>query len=66
MIMTDWSKMLLPYENKWVAISEDERSVLASGDTFEQVSEAVKARRLTARYMHVPDFKSIYALSCRG
>ena len=66
MIMTDWTKMLLPYENKWVAISEDEKSVLASGDTFDQVSEKVETQHLKARYMHVPDFKSIYALSCRG
>lgn len=66
MIMTDWTKMLLPHENKWVAISEDEKSVLASGDTFEQVSDAIEAGHLKARYMHVSDFKSIYALSCQG
>ena len=66
MIMTDWSKMLLPHENKWVAISEDEKSVLASGDTFEQVSEAIETQHLKARYMYVHGFNGIYALSCRG
>ena len=65
MIMIDWSEMLLPYENKWVAISEDEKSVLASGDTLEQVSEVIETKHLKARYMYVHSFDGIYALSCQ-
>jgi hypothetical protein len=65
MIMTDWSKLLLPYENKYVALSLDEKAVLASGDTLQEVSKIVEERKLKARYMKVPRFDCVYALQCQ-
>ena len=58
-------RILKPYENKYVAISLDDKEVLASGDTLEEVHKNIEERRLKARYMHVPRFDCIYALQCQ-
>ena len=59
--MIDWSKMLLPYENKWVAISEDEESVLASGSELKDVVQVIEGGKLKARYTFIGSFDSIFA-----
>lgn len=38
----NYGKMLLDYLGKWVALSEDESSVIASGDTLTEVIDAAE------------------------
>ena len=63
--MINWTKLLMPYENKWVAISEDEKSVLASGDDLETVMHAIEEKKLKARYTFVPRFDCVLAPQCQ-
>ena len=62
--MTDWKDLLLPYEDKWVAISEDEKTVLSSGDDLQSVVKYIEEQKLKARYLKVPRFDCVYALQC--
>lgn len=38
----DLSKILLPFENKWVALSEDQKEVLGSGKTLQEAEKEAK------------------------
>jgi predicted RNase H-like HicB family nuclease len=39
---SDYGKMLMNYLGKWVALSSDEASVVASGDTLAETVEKAK------------------------
>jgi len=38
----DLRELLKPYANKWVALSRDQRKVLASGKTLQEVATKTK------------------------
>ena len=38
------SKLLKPFANKWVALSQDYKKVVSSGDTLENTAQKIKAR----------------------
>lgn len=40
----DLRELLRPYAGKWVALSQDEREVLGSGDTIEAALAAARQR----------------------
>ncbi len=37
------SKLLKPFENKWVALSSDYKKVISNGDTFKKVMGEIKS-----------------------
>ena len=56
----DLSKKLLPYENKWVALSEDNKQVLGAGDTLEQAEKQAKKTGKRFLFLRVPPFDISY------
>jgi len=38
----DLTKKLLPYENKWVALSEDKKEILGSGNTLKEAKKSAE------------------------
>ena len=40
----DLSKLLRPFENKWVALSPDYKRVVSSGNTLEVTAEKVRPK----------------------
>lgn len=61
----DLSKKLLPYENKWVALSEDNKEILGAGDTLKEAQE--KAEKTSKKYLFlkVPPFNISYVPSSK-
>lgn len=61
----DLTKILLPYENKWVALSEDQKQVLGAGKTLKEAEKV--AERKTKRYifLKVPSFNQSYVPTSR-
>ena len=43
----DLSKKLLPYENKWVALSKDQKEVLGAGKTLDEAERQAKKTNLS-------------------
>jgi len=62
--MIDLTNLLAPYENKWVALAEDEKDVLASGDDIQQVYNIIEGKKLKATYMFVHSFSGVFAPRC--
>ena len=56
----DLSKKLLPYENKWVALSEDQRRVLGSGKTLKEAEKQAKKKGKRYIFLKVPPFNLSY------
>lgn len=56
----DLSKLLLPYENKWVALSEDHKEILGAGNSLKEAER--KAEKKSKRYifLKVPPFNVSY------
>ncbi len=50
----DLSKILKPYENKWVALSYDRTKVLGAGDTFEEARKKVLEKE--AIFLKLPPY----------
>lgn len=40
----DLSKKFLPYENKWVVLSEDQKEVLGAGKTLKQAEKQAEKK----------------------
>jgi len=62
----DLSRLLRPYENKWVALSLDYKKVLGAGDTLKEAEE--KARKKSKEYIFIklPPFDVRYVpTQCR-
>ena len=52
----DLSKILNPFKGKWVALSNDETKVVASGDSLKEVRQkAIKKRENDPIIFKVPD-----------
>lgn len=43
----DWTKIYKNYKGKWVALKDDEQTVLASGYTLKEVMEKSKKKGLS-------------------
>lgn len=61
----DLSKILLPYENKWVALSEDSKQVLGAGKTLEQARKQAEKTKKRFLFLKVPPFDVSYAPATR-
>ena len=40
----DFSKLLKPYANKWVALSNDRKKVLGDGNTLKEVAQKMRSK----------------------
>lgn len=60
---TDLTRLLRPYENRWVALSLDWKEVVAADDTFAGAKAAADRTRRPVRFMRVLPFDVAYAPS---
>lgn len=61
----DLSKILLPFENKWVALSADQKEVLGSGETLKEAEKEAKKTKRKYLFLKVPPFNIAYVPSVR-
>lgn len=61
----DLSKILLPYENKWVALSEDNKKVLGAGKTLEEARKQAEKTKERFLFLKVPSFDVLYVPTTR-
>ena len=60
-IKKDFSKILQPYENKWVALSSDYTKVIASGKTLQETAiQLEKDERESVVFHKVFPFDAYY------
>ena len=52
----DLSKLLKPYENRWVALSYDRRKVLGSADTLDEAREKVEKTERKIVFIKLPPY----------
>jgi hypothetical protein len=58
---TDLSEVITPYEDKWVALSSDQTTVVSSGDTLKEVESHLDPQQLSAViFMRVPPFDKLF------
>lgn len=58
----DLSGILRPYENKWVALSNDYKEILASGTSLKEVTQKCKKKNCVKPiYFKVLPFDTAYA-----
>ncbi len=55
------SKLLKPYENKWVALSNNKKKVVASGKTLSEVFNKIKRGKNEYMFTKVLPFEMNYA-----
>ncbi|MFH1956350.1 MAG: DUF5678 domain-containing protein [Patescibacteria group bacterium] len=55
----DLRKILRPFENKWVALTPDNKKVIASGDTLNETASKVEKKDVI--FMKVLTFRASYA-----
>lgn len=41
---TDWTKIFRKYKGKWVALTDDEKSIIAAGSTVAEVMDKSKRK----------------------
>lgn len=56
----DLSRLLLPYENKWVALSEDHKKILGAGKSLKEAEEKAEKRNKKYIFLKVPPFDISY------
>lgn len=56
----DLSKKLLPYEDKWVVLSEDQKKVLGSGKTLKEAEKQAEKKSKRYIFLKVPPFNLSY------
>lgn len=56
----DLTKTLLPFENKWVALSDDQKEVLGSGKTLKQAEKQAEKKNKKYIFLKVPPFNLSY------
>ena len=61
----DLSKKLLPYENKWVALSQDQSQVLGSGKTLKEAEKQAEKKSKKYIFLKVPPFDLSYVPTSR-
>ena len=52
----DLSKILKPYENKWVALSLDHKEVLGAGDSLKSAREKAEKKAEKFVFIKLPPF----------
>lgn len=57
---TDLSKKLLPFENKWVALSADQKEILGSGKSLKEAERKAAKRSKKYIFLKVPAFNVSY------
>lgn len=58
--LIDLSKILKPYENKWVALSLDYKKVLGAGDTLEEAEREAQKKSKEYIFLKLPPFDVQY------
>ena len=61
----DLSKKLLPLENQWVALSEDQKEILGAGKTLKAAQRQVEKINKRPLFLKVPPFDISYVPSTR-
>jgi Family of unknown function (DUF5678) len=62
----DFTTLLKPYENQWVALSPDYSTIVASGETLKEVHAKVpEGDRETVVFHNVLPFDALYIPSMR-
>lgn len=56
----DLSKILLPYENQWVALSLDYKKVIGAGKTLAEAKKKADKKGKKYRFLKVPPFDVAY------
>ena len=57
----DLSEVIKPYEDKWVALSSDQTTVVSSGDTLKEVESRLDPHQLSeVIFMRVPPFDKLF------
>jgi Family of unknown function (DUF5678) len=57
----DWTHLFEKYRGKWVALAEDEITVLAAADTAKEARDAALKRSLLPILYQVPDTLDLFA-----
>ena len=57
----DWTHLFEKYRGKWVALAEDETTVLAAADTAKEARDAALKRSLLPILYQVPDTLDLFA-----
>ena len=65
-MVVDIAKITAPYENKWVALSEDYKSILAADDDVLKLHKTIGDKKLKAVFFFVPPFDGIFVHSVCG
>ncbi|MBI2406649.1 MAG: hypothetical protein HYV25_03685 [Candidatus Harrisonbacteria bacterium] len=61
----DLGKILKPYENKWVGLSEDKTAVVSSGDNLtDAIKHTPKDKKNRVSFMHVIPLERHFAPIC--
>jgi hypothetical protein len=56
----DWTHLLEEYRGKWVALADDETTVLASADTAKEAHSTALKKTLTPFLYRVPDALEVF------
>lgn len=56
----DLSKKLLPYENKWVALSKDQKEILGFGNSLKEAERQAKKSKREYVFLKIPPFNLSY------
>ena len=59
----DLSKILKPFEGKWVALSIDSKKVLGDGDTLQQAKEKAEKKSKDYIFIKLPPYDVSYVPS---
>lgn len=61
----DLGKIIKPYENKWIGLSEDKTAVISSGDSLtDAINGTPKDKKNKVSFMHVIPLESHFAPIC--
>ena len=61
----DLGKIIKPYENKWVGLSEDKTAIVSSGDSLtDGLKNNPKNKKDKVSFMHVIPLEKYFAPSC--
>lgn len=59
-INTDLSKILIPYENMWVALSEDNTEVIEASNILDELINKLKKEDRRYKFLKVPCFSTVF------
>ena len=61
----DLTKKLLPYENKWVALSEDKKEILGSGKSLKEAKKQAEKKSKKYLFLKVLPFNTSFVPACQ-